>query len=129
MRKPLAVVLDGSVLRLSGNLDAKSDLSGKFKKIAAALSATKGLSVDAADLRVHPPGILLWIKFAAEDLSNVTLRYFPSHLATILRFDEEYAHKHSVFVDEPGVKSKREPVVKKKAAEKNAIEPAVHHAW
>jgi len=86
---------------LSGEMTGTQD---QYKELTKALGSVnnplKAWTVDANEVRLAPEGVTFWINVAHDCLGNCTLKYRPSHLATVLQYDPRYHHRESIFEDE-----------------------------
>jgi hypothetical protein len=75
---------------LTGSYDAKINLSTELIKAAGEPKWT----IDADEIRFDEGGVQAWAEYVQHLLVNSELKYLPSALAAVLRFDGQIVYKH-----------------------------------
>lgn len=107
---PFSIVIDkaNGVITLSGDLEPTEEVRESCARVLQEADSIAEVKIDAGQIRLPRGGVEMWIGLSREYLQNCTLRYSPSQLATNLRYDDQYQHTNTSFVeygDEVGEKN------------------------
>lgn len=121
-------IVGGNRIVLTGLLDGSRHVSRSLASLFRDLRNRRKLIIQAEDVVVVPEGIPLWIGAVKEFLLDCRLEYCPSHLAVVLRFDSEYDHAKTEYLEH--TESQDCVPARDVGAIRIAAKPAMsHRAW
>jgi hypothetical protein len=96
---PFEVSAAGHDLILSGSLNKFTQITGSAERAFRAVAKLRRATIDASEVSVLEGGTDAWIRVVQEYFKNCELRYRPSQLGMVLKYDDEYLklHPRSVF--------------------------------
>lgn len=95
---PFGIFVERDKIVLKGDIDsAHSVIRAACREAFANAPRLSRFVIDAADARIIPEGVTIWIQITEDLLADFELVYAPSQLGMILQYDERYKHPKSFF--------------------------------